>query len=73
MLSDPVAEAFGLIHRHPSGENFWYGIQEQTKTRPTSVRHAQKRDMCKKDEKLFIQTEIISINFIIIGSKKKSL
>ena len=22
MLSDPVAEAFGLIHRHPSGENF---------------------------------------------------
>ena len=27
MLSDPVAEAFGLIHRHPSGENFWYGKQ----------------------------------------------
>ena len=26
MLSDPVAEAFGLIHRHPSGENFWYGM-----------------------------------------------
>ena len=25
MLSDPVVEAFGLIHRHPSGENFWYG------------------------------------------------
>ena len=25
MLSDPVAEAFGLIHRHPSGENLWYG------------------------------------------------
>ena len=25
MLSDPVAEAFGLIHRHPSGENFWHG------------------------------------------------
>ena len=24
MLSDPVAEAFGLIHRHPSGENFWH-------------------------------------------------
>ena len=24
MLSDPVAEAFGLIHRHPSGENLWY-------------------------------------------------
>ena len=23
MLSDPVAEAFGLIHRHPSGQNFW--------------------------------------------------
>ena len=22
MLSDPVAEAFGLIHRHPSGETF---------------------------------------------------
>ena len=22
MLSDPVAEAFGLIHLHPSGENF---------------------------------------------------
>ena len=22
MLSDPVAEAFGLIHHHPSGENF---------------------------------------------------
>ena len=22
MLSDPVAEAFSLIHRHPSGENF---------------------------------------------------
>ena len=22
MLSDPVAEAFGLIHRHHSGENF---------------------------------------------------
>ena len=22
MLSDPVAEAFGLIHCHPSGENF---------------------------------------------------
>ena len=21
MLSDPVAEAFGLIHRHPLGEN----------------------------------------------------
>ena len=26
MLSDPVAEAFGLIHRHPSGENFWHGM-----------------------------------------------
>ena len=26
MLSDPVAEAFGLIHRHPSGENFWHGV-----------------------------------------------
>ena len=26
MLSDPVAEAFGLIHRHPSGENFWHGL-----------------------------------------------
>ena len=26
MLSDPVAEAFGLIHRHPSGENLWYGV-----------------------------------------------
>ena len=26
MSSDPVAEAFGLIHRHPSGENFWYGM-----------------------------------------------
>ena len=25
MLRDPVAEAFGLIHRHPSGENFWHG------------------------------------------------
>ena len=23
MLSDPVAEAFGLIHRHPSDENFF--------------------------------------------------
>ena len=23
MLSDPVAEAFGLIHRHPSGENLF--------------------------------------------------
>ena len=23
MLSDPVAEAFSLIHRHPSGENFF--------------------------------------------------
>ena len=22
MLSDPVAESFGLIDRHPSGENF---------------------------------------------------
>ena len=22
LLSDPVAEAFGLIHRHPSSENF---------------------------------------------------
>ena len=28
MLSDPVAEAFGLIHRHPSGENFWHGMAE---------------------------------------------
>ena len=27
MLSDPVTEAFGLIHRHPSGENLWYGKQ----------------------------------------------
>ena len=27
MLSDPVAEAFGLIHRHPSGENFFRGKQ----------------------------------------------
>ena len=27
MLSDPVAEAFGLIHRHPSGENFWRAEQ----------------------------------------------
>ena len=27
MLSDPVAEAFGLIHRHPSGENFGSGKQ----------------------------------------------
>ena len=27
MLSDPVAEAFGLIHRHPSGENFWHGMK----------------------------------------------
>ena len=24
MLSDPLAEAFGLIHHHPSGENLWY-------------------------------------------------
>ena len=23
MLSDPVAEAFGLIHHHPLGENFF--------------------------------------------------
>ena len=29
ILSDPVAEAFGLIHRHPSGENFRYGIENQ--------------------------------------------
>ena len=28
MLSDPVAEAFGLIHRHPSGENLWYGMTQ---------------------------------------------
>ena len=28
MLSDPVAEAFGLIHHHPSGENFWHGWTE---------------------------------------------
>ena len=27
MLSDPVAEAFGLIHRHPSGENFFDGLE----------------------------------------------
>ena len=20
-------EAFGLIHRHPSGENFWHGME----------------------------------------------
>ena len=35
MLSDPVAEAFGLIHRHPSGENFGSGLgssQQETKT-----------------------------------------
>ena len=25
MLSDPVAETFGLIHRHPSGENLLLG------------------------------------------------
>ena len=30
MLSDPVAEAFGLIHRHPSGENLWYGLKLQS-------------------------------------------
>ena len=30
MLSDPVAEAFGLIHRHPSGENFWHGLVLKT-------------------------------------------
>ena len=24
ILSDPVAEAFGLIHRHPPGENFFH-------------------------------------------------
>ena len=29
MLSDPVAEAFGLIHRHPSGENLWYGMVKE--------------------------------------------
>ena len=31
MLSDPVEEAFGLIHRHPSGENFCrvIGIKER--------------------------------------------
>ena len=27
MLSDPVAEAFGLIHRHPSGENFGSSLE----------------------------------------------
>ena len=32
MLSDPVAEAFGLIHRHPSGENFWHGMEEEYQT-----------------------------------------
>ena len=31
MLSDPVAEAFGLIHRHPSGENFWHGMAKARK------------------------------------------
>ena len=35
MLSDPVAEAFGLIHRHPSGENFWYG--RSVKRRPQTA------------------------------------
>ena len=30
MLSDPVAEAFGLIHRHPSGENFFPVVQTQS-------------------------------------------
>ena len=29
MLSDPVAEAFGLIHRHPSGEDFRHGSKDQ--------------------------------------------
>ena len=32
MLSDPVAEAFGLIHHHPSGENFWHGMAESENT-----------------------------------------
>ena len=38
MLSDPVAEAFGLIHRHPSGENFWYG-NRQCNFRPLEDRY----------------------------------
>ena len=33
MLSDPVAEAFGLIHRHPSGENFWC-VRKQSLDKP---------------------------------------
>ena len=39
MLSDPVAEAFGLIHRHPSGENFWHGTTKQYANRadPSSL------------------------------------
>ena len=37
MLSDPVAEAFGLTHRHPSGENFWYGMTKQTEKQHAMV------------------------------------
>ena len=37
MLSDPVAEAFGLIHRHPSGENLWYGLLTLLRLRRCAV------------------------------------
>ena len=37
MLSDPVAEAFGLIHRHPSGENFGSGCTEDMEEELVSV------------------------------------
>ena len=36
MLSDPVAEAFGLIHRHPSGENFFRAVGVITVNRKES-------------------------------------
>ena len=39
MLSDPVAEAFGLIHRHPSGENFCSGKQSLSDFKPCEHTH----------------------------------
>ena len=47
MLSDPVAEAFGLIHRHPSGENLWYGMDKPRLERKSLITNHVKDYICK--------------------------
>ena len=61
MLSDPVAEAFGLIHRHPSGENFCLGKQSLSEFKSCEHTHFNHL-VCSATLLHFITMEYITSN-----------